>query len=107
MDVHLSIIRAIDEIDAAIFSGNTFLDEENNAKMQKMLDRWQRELNEHKKIIEELKEKMKDWKKVQVYKCPSCGGLSEVPKTNCSVCGELLRSPEQGTLLEEIKDEEN
>ena len=55
MDIHPSVTRAIDEIDAAIFSGDTFLNEENHAKMQKMLNRWQRGLNEHKETIEELK----------------------------------------------------
>lgn len=53
--MHPSITGAIDEIDAAMFSGDTFLNEENNAEMQKMLDRWQRGLNEHKETIKELK----------------------------------------------------
>lgn len=54
--MHPSVTRAIEEIDAAIFSGDTFLNEENNAEMRDMLDRWQRGLNEHKETIEELKD---------------------------------------------------
>lgn len=53
--MHPSVIRAIDEIDATMFSGDAFLNEENNAEMQKMLDRWQRGLNEHKETIKEFK----------------------------------------------------
>jgi hypothetical protein len=54
--MHPSVTRAIEEIDAAIFSGDAFLDEENHAKMQEMLDHWQRGLNEHKETIKELKD---------------------------------------------------
>lgn len=60
MNTHPSTAEAIEEIDAAIFSGDTFLNEENNKEMQVLLDRWQRGLNEHKETILDLEIERKE-----------------------------------------------
>ena len=44
----------IDEIDAALFSGDAFMDIDNIYVLERMLLRWQKELDANKKIIESL-----------------------------------------------------
>lgn len=49
--MHPSIEKAIDEIDAAMFSGDTFMDPSNHNSFQEQLDRWQRGLDEFAELI--------------------------------------------------------
>lgn len=43
-DMHPSTARAFDEIDAALFSGDTFLSRDNAAHLRRFLGRWDRGL---------------------------------------------------------------
>lgn len=51
--IHPDVLKAIEEIDAAVFSGDTFLDTENREKLAHYLGRWQGELTALKGIREE------------------------------------------------------
>lgn len=42
--MHPSVSRAFEEIDAAIFSGDTFYDPDALNKLKRMMDRWTRQL---------------------------------------------------------------
>lgn len=42
--MHPSIIEAIDEIDAAVFSGDTFINSYNRAQLREQMSRWERGL---------------------------------------------------------------
>jgi hypothetical protein len=44
--MHPKIEDALQQIDAALFNGDTFDDEENRAALQEYVDRWQRKLRE-------------------------------------------------------------
>ena len=44
--MHPSVERAIQEIDAAVFNGDTFEDPEARAELQSYLERWTRRLAE-------------------------------------------------------------
>ncbi len=57
MNAHPDVIEAIDQIDAAIFSGDTFLQAGNNKEMTGMVERWLRGLKEHLETIVEMSEK--------------------------------------------------
>ena len=46
----------IDNLDAAVFSGDVFMDMDNICKFQSFLDRWQREINSNKDLIAEMDE---------------------------------------------------
>jgi len=52
--MHPAVEKAIEEIDAAIFSGDTFLNLKENRKLCKMLHRWQKALMEHELIINDV-----------------------------------------------------
>ena len=54
--MHPSIVKAIDEIDAAIFSGDTFEDKRYRAQLRGQMARWERGLVSMDKMDEELKE---------------------------------------------------
>ena len=49
MDYYEAYVRlemgAIDDVDAAVFSGDIFHDEENRKRFRKMLERWTREMD--------------------------------------------------------------
>lgn len=45
---------AIDEIDSAVFSGDTFHDRENIANFRAMMARWERGLKECEDILDEV-----------------------------------------------------
>ena len=51
--MHLSIIEAINEIDAAVFSGDTFEDKQHRAKLREILARWERGLVSFDELYEE------------------------------------------------------
>lgn len=42
--MHESVENAIDEIDAAMFSGDTFHDDDNREELKKYIVRWNREI---------------------------------------------------------------
>ena len=44
MDMHPNVKQAFNEIDAAIFSGDTFFNAENLAELKRMIARWQAKL---------------------------------------------------------------
>jgi hypothetical protein len=52
--MHPAIQNAIQEIDAAMFSGDAFINGENIQKLQEYLDRWNRGLNEHRATLKEI-----------------------------------------------------
>ena len=43
MSMHPDVEEAIDQIDAAVFSGDTFRDDDDRASLQARMDSWQRE----------------------------------------------------------------
>ena len=45
---------AIDEIDAALFSGDTFYDEEVIEDFRRIMERWERQLVEIKSTLDEI-----------------------------------------------------
>ena len=49
MDYYEAYVRlemgAIDDVDAAVFSGDIFHDEENRKRFRKMLERWTKEMD--------------------------------------------------------------
>ena len=51
-----SVATAVEEIDAAIFSGDEFIDNAKRAEMEYILARWQRGLNQMKQLAEEILE---------------------------------------------------
>lgn len=44
--MHESVEQAIDEIDAAMFSGDTFYDDDNREVLKKYIARWSKEIDE-------------------------------------------------------------
>lgn len=54
MNVHPAVEEAIDEIDAAIFTGDAFINAENIKEMERMMTRWQRGLDSHKELIADI-----------------------------------------------------
>lgn len=42
--MHPSILKAFDELDAAIFSGDSFADKQQRAKLRELMARWERGL---------------------------------------------------------------
>ena len=50
IDMHPAVEEAIDEIDAAIFTGDAFLYSENIIELEAMMKRWQKELDNSKRI---------------------------------------------------------
>jgi len=42
--MHKNTARAFDEIDAAVFSGDAFIDNEERAKFRSFMNRWEKEL---------------------------------------------------------------
>jgi hypothetical protein len=52
IDYEELIVGAIDEIDAALFNGDTFHDEEAIEDFRRFMDRWERRLVEIKSIID-------------------------------------------------------
>ena len=55
MPLPFNVDSAIEEIDAAMFTGDTFIDPHNIELLENMMRRWQKELDANKKIIESLK----------------------------------------------------
>jgi len=51
--MHPSIVEAIDEIDAAVFSGDTFIDKEHRAQLREQMARWERGLVSFDEMDEE------------------------------------------------------
>lgn len=45
--MHQSVEKAIDEIDAAVFSSDTFQDDSNRELLMRYIDRWTKELTPH------------------------------------------------------------
>jgi len=44
MNLHPKVAAALEEIDAAVFSSDTFIDAENRSSLTEYMTRWQREL---------------------------------------------------------------
>jgi len=55
---HPSITQALEELDAGVFSGDTFYDDEDRAHFRSMMARWERGLVE----IDECKQEMAEEK---------------------------------------------
>lgn len=53
-DLHPKLENALQEIDAAMYSGDTFIDGANIQMMQGYLDRWNRGLVEHRATLKEI-----------------------------------------------------
>lgn len=57
--LHPSTAQAFDEIDAALFSGDTFLSEANASVLENFIQRWSRGLEEMKGIRDAAEEEEK------------------------------------------------
>ncbi len=53
-ELHPKVEAALQEIDAAMYSSDTFLDGENIQMMQGYLDRWNRGLEENRATLKEI-----------------------------------------------------
>jgi hypothetical protein len=53
-DLHPKVENALQEIDAAMYSGDTFIDGANIQMLQGYLDRWNRCLVEHRATLKEI-----------------------------------------------------
>lgn len=53
-DLHPKVENAFQELDAALYSGDTFIDGANIQMMQGYLDRWNRALVEHRATLKEI-----------------------------------------------------
>lgn len=53
-DIHPKVENALQELDAALYSGDTFIDGANIQMMQGYLDRWNRCLVEHRATLKEI-----------------------------------------------------
>ena len=49
--MHPKIHQAFEEIDAAIFSGDTFINAENIKELRRLMERWERGLKEHEACL--------------------------------------------------------
>lgn len=54
MNIHPHVDDPIDQIDAAVFSGDTFFDKDARAQFRDMMARWERGLKEFDRMDEEL-----------------------------------------------------
>jgi len=52
--MHTAIEQAKEEIDAAIFSGDAFIDRDNIAWLRRYMVIWEKELKSHEKILDEI-----------------------------------------------------
>jgi hypothetical protein len=58
-----SVATAVEEIDAAIFSGDEFINNAKRHEMENILGRWQRGLAQMKQIAESALEESSNWEK--------------------------------------------
>lgn len=49
--VHPAVAEAVDQIDAAVFSGDSFVDISNAIVLQQNIERWKRKLAEHMEVV--------------------------------------------------------
>lgn len=80
MNLHPSIINAFEEIDAALFSGDSFYSPENRKELERYILRWNRELknlNESRFLAKEEEEEEiekfenpKEYDKSDILNCP-------------------------------------
>ena len=71
--IHPDVMEAIDQIDAAVFSGDTFANREGAAKLQLYIDRWQRQLDTSKRhnYDEDPQQAQQD----SMHACAECGSF--------------------------------
>jgi len=53
--MHQNIDNAFNEIDAAVFSGDDFIDDDNRDNFRKMMSRWEKELASFDKLSARLR----------------------------------------------------
>ena len=56
MSLPYDLDEHLDNVDAAMFSGDTFMDRENIAELEVYIGRWQREIARNKLLLLELEE---------------------------------------------------
>lgn len=72
MNIYPNVLNAFEEIDAALFSGDSFYNLSNLKQLEKFLFRWEKMKNEIKEsILTEMEEKEKRNKPFQCYVCGS------------------------------------
>lgn len=54
--MHKDLIKAIDLIDASVINGDTFIDDDNREELERMMNRWQKQLNSYEKLSKEIKD---------------------------------------------------
>ena len=70
MNIHPDVLNAFEEIDAALFSGDSFYNLSNLKELEKFLFRWEKMKNEiRESILTEMEEKEKRNKPFQCYVC--------------------------------------
>lgn len=70
MNIHPNVLNSFQEIDAALFSSDSFYNLSNLKELERFLWRWEKKKNELKtSILTEMEEKEKENKPFQCYAC--------------------------------------
>ena len=82
MNIHSNVLNAFEEIDAALFSGDSFYNLSNLKELEKFLFRWEKRKNEMKEsILTEMEEN-----KNKPFQCYVCGSHFETESDSNDCC---------------------
>lgn len=82
MNIHPDVLNAFEEIDAALFSGDSFYNLSNLKELEKFLFRWEKKKNEMKEsILTEMEEN-----KNKPFQCYVCGSHFETESDSNDCC---------------------
>lgn len=82
MNIHSNVLNAFEEIDAALFSGDSFYNLSNLKELEKFLFRWEKRKNEMKEsILTEMEEN-----KNKPFECYVCGSHFETESDSNDCC---------------------
>lgn len=82
MNIHSNVLNAFEEIDAALFSGDSFYNLSNLKELEKFLFRWEKRKNEiRESILTEMEEN-----KNKPFECYVCGSHFETESDSNDCC---------------------
>jgi hypothetical protein len=84
------IENACEEIDAAMFSGDAFMEKEERDALTDYIGRWHRKMKEWEEIAAEVVEENGSSHNSNYAKCPECGSsdiATPIVKKHCHGCG--------------------